>query len=139
MKMKNKVLSAFVSMVTVLSMSGLAVNAANTSNTPWNVGKNYCRYKTDYSAVYVSNVSMIYSASVSVYGEYGEAENNKYPVGYNTENLTLSPNTERRIRQYVNEWGYYCAHIYFSNPGSGNNSASGQWSPDSYGSYDYLN
>jgi hypothetical protein len=82
---------------------------------------------------------MVYSASVSIYGEYNSGDTNKYPVGYNTTDLTLMPNVERLIRQYIYEWGYPYAHIIFNNPSGNYNAACGQWDPDPSNTYPYIN
>ena len=116
----------------------------NTGDTDWSVGHDYCRVKEDSSSVYVKNVSLLYTAKVSVYGaDYVNGTLVNYTVNgqnFSALNLTLPVNCERQIRQNVWEYGHTYAHIYFANPGSGYNSSCGKWSPDCYGtSYTYLN
>ena len=118
----------------------ISASAGNTGNTSWEAGHEYVRPKYDCTSIYVQNVSVIYSTKVSVYGRDYSSNENKMVNTYDgrtivTTGLTLPPNCERFIRQFVHENYYPMACISFYN----GNTACGQWSPDSVGSNPTIN
>lgn len=141
MKAFKKIAAFFAATLMTASMAvSISASAGNTSDTPWEAGNEYTRPKYDATSIYVQNVSMIYSTKVSVYGRKSSNGDNLPVNTYNgrtlaTIGLTLPPNSQRLIRQFINEKGYSYAHISFYN----GNTACGQWSPDSVGSYPTIN
>jgi hypothetical protein len=151
MKNKIRIMSAIVSLTVALTTISFGANAtdipneniitSNCTDTPWSVNNEYVRYKSDNTGVYVYNSSTQYAAKVSLYGENYQSptQYSYYNAGYNTINLILYPNTERLIHNTLGYPSHQYAHICFSPYGTGYNGASGLWSPDSVGSYPYLN
>ena len=136
MKITNKIVSLLISTSILFSAYSIEVNAANTSQTFWSSGNDYCREKEDCSGVYVSNFS-VNSAYFNIYGENSEFGNDFYPLytssptkyqnGYLENCICIPGFTERVIRPNNSNYTYYpYLHIVFY---SGN--ASGLWSPDS--------
>lgn len=109
----------------------------NTADTSWSSGNSYVRRKYNDTSIYVLNGDT--QTNVSVYGrtsqysaEYSVSTFNGSTIA--TTNLTLPANSQRLIRQFINEKGYPYAYISFYN---GN--THGEWSPDSVSSYPTIN
>jgi len=143
MKITNKIVSILISISILFSAYSIEVNAANTSQTFWCSGNDYCRAKEDSSGVFVSNTSS-YSTYFSIYGEDSESGKDFYSLYtlpttiyqnvYIGNYICIPGFTERVIRPNIPNYNYYpYLHIVFY---SGN--AYGLWSPDSVGTYPYL-
>lgn len=159
MKIMKKAMTALTAFLTMLSVN--AVSAYATSHTPysnpiysdpstfhvgqsqnivdtaWETGHGYWRNKCNTSSVYVKN-NQPFGTYVYVYG----LTSNLQPVSvagntFSTEGLFLPGYNERRIRQLVREKGYSAMQIDFT--ATLNADATGLWSPDCVGYYDYLN
>ena len=88
----------------------VSASAGNIGNTPWEAGGDrYLRPKFNDSSIYVQNVSKICSTKISVFGR------------------------NYLVNKYENHYTVACIYFYDGN------TACGQWSPDSVGSYILLN
>lgn len=143
MKITNRIVSILISTSILFSAYSIEVNAANTSQSFWSSGNNYCRAKEDCSGVYVYN-SSANSAYFNIFGENSEFGNDYFSLytsptniyqNVNIENYICIPCfTERIIRPNIyNNTCYPYLHIVFY-PGN----AYGLWSPDSVDMYSYL-
>ena len=144
--MKNmicKICAVVVAATSMMSMGFLNVAAVgDITDYPWSVGGNDLRRKYDSTSIYVKNEGGT-SVYMNVYGKVSPTDIYKQGVGtkgntsYQTYGITIPGNSERLVRQFINELGYKYAYVEFWSTSA--NSSSGVWSPDSVGSYTNAN
>ncbi len=136
------VLAAVMAVAATSMLPVCAATNNNCTDTYWTVNNTAFteyREKRDSSSAYIKN-STGNGITVSIYGASG-ANTRTYSVSecigfeneYITTNLYMPGNCERLIKQYVKEKNYSHAMIYIY----GN--SNGAWSPDSIGTYEFLN
>ena len=124
-----KITAIIVSAVSMLSMGMISASATSYPTHAWSVGSNDYDEKQTASSIYVRNDGNT-SVYMNVYGRK-MSSSTKYDVGggvYQTYGITIPANSNRLVRQYVKEYGYYYAYVEFWSTVA--NSSTGVWSPD---------
>ena len=125
----------------LMSMSLTSVSAANTTDTQWNftIGTSQIshttplREKTNSSGVYV-----YYQGGTPAYLTC-DVLNSEYQSMCHGRIGAIQKGQKARIAQYVYEEGWRQCCLKLTAPQANDGGAGGLWSPDSAGSYPYIN
>ncbi len=139
--MKLKRVCAFCASVLMLASSALPASAANIEDEEWkySISYNQMSYTTELRAKENASGTYVYyqggtptSLSCDVLNAYGKSMCRK--IG------SIKRYNKGLIAQYVYEEGYHSASLKVTAPSSTTyGGAEGVWSPDSVGSYPYIN
>lgn len=142
MKKAKRLLALGAAAVMMMGAFAMPASAANTQNTDWGFGissintiyQTGLREKTNATGVYVHYES---GSEAVILCDVLNSENQSETRG---RIARISKGEEGLIAQYVYEDGFRWAKLQFKpTTAQINGGAYGEWSPDSVGSYPYLN